>query len=206
MIMSSNAELRAKARAMLGGNVFRNEWLYAMLISLAVAAITGALSATGIGVLLVNGLIMCGTANYFVGRVRGTVAHDSLGALLDGAKKDLGGNIITGILHTLFIALWSILLVVPGIVKSCSYAMTFYIKNDRPDLSATEAITESRRMMDGFKMKYFMLNLSFIGWYIVGILCLGIGTFWVSAYAEAAKAHFYEEVKAAKAPFFAVLP
>ena len=204
--MCSNAELRERARAILGGGVLKNEWLYAMIISLAITLINGALSATGIGSLLINGLIMCGTANYFSGRVRGTVRHDSLGALIEGATKDLGGNIITGILHTVFILLWSMLLIVPGIVKSCSYAMTFFIKNDRPELSATEAITESRRMMDGFKMKYFMLQLSFIGWYIVGILCLGIGTFWVSAYVEAANAHFYEEVKAAKAPFFAVLP
>ena len=204
--MSSNAELRAKARAMLGGNIFRNEWLYAMLIALAVAAVTGALSATGIGALLAGGLISCGMANYYIGRVRGMIPHDSLGALLDGAKNDLAGNIITGILHSVFIALWSLLFVIPGIVKACSYALTFYIKNDNPNLTATEAITESRRMMDGFKLKYFMLNLSFIGWFIVGALCLGVGTFWVSAYLEAAKAHFYEEVKAAKAPFFNVLP
>lgn len=203
--MSTNAELRARARDLLGGGVFSNGWLYAMLISVAVAVINGALSATGIGMLLVNGLIMSGMANYFIGRVRGTAQYDSLGALLDGATKDLGGNIIAGILHTLFIALWSLLFVIPGIVKSCSYALTFYIKNDNPGMSANDAITESRRMMDGFKMKYFMLRLSFIGWYIVGILCLGIGTFWVSAYEEAAIAHFYEEVKMAKAPFFNVL-
>ena len=203
--MISNSELRARARVTLGSGVFKNEWLYAMLISVAVSLINGALSATGIGVILVSGLIMSGTANYFLGRVRGTVNHDSLGAILDGATKDLGGNIITGILQTVFIALWTMLFFIPGIVKSCSYALAFYIKNDNPYMSANDAITESRRMMDGFKMKYFMLRLSFIGWYIIGILCLGIGTFWVSAYEETAIAHFYEEVKLAKAPFFNVV-
>ena len=204
--MSSNAEIRARARELLGGGILKNEWLYAMLISLAVTLITGALSATGIGTLIVSGLLMAATANYFTARIRGRAGYDSLGALVDGATKDLAGNIITGILHSVFIILWSLLFVIPGIVKSCSYALTFYIKNDRPELSATEAITESRRMMEGYKMQYFLLQLSFIGWYIVGILCLGIGAFWVSAYVEAANAHFYEEVKMAKAPFFNVLP
>ena len=203
---SSNHELRAKARATLGEGIFNNEWLYAMLISLCVAVINGALSVTGIGSFIISGIISCAMANYFIGRVRGEVSHDGFSALLRGAQKDIAGSMITGILHTVFILLWSLLFIVPGIVKGCSYALTFYIKNDRPELSATEAITESRRMMDGFKMKYFLLQLSFIGWLIVGILCLGIGTFWVQAYIEAANAHFYEEVKAAKAPFIEVLP
>ena len=90
------------------------------------------------------------------------------------------------------------LFVIPGIIKSCSYALTFYIRADNPSLSATEAITESRRMMDGYKMKYFMLQLSFIGWIIVGALCLGVGTLWVAAYMQTATAVFYEEVKASK--------
>ena len=74
--------------------------------------------------------------------------------------------------------------------------MTFYIKNDHPEYTATEAITESRRMMDGHKMDFFLLQLSFIGWWIVGVLCFGIGTLWVQAYNETANAIFYEELKA----------
>ena len=205
-MLSSNYEIRAKARATLGGGIFKNEWLYAMVIALIVSAINGVLAVTGIGAFIVSGILMCAMANYFIGRVRGFVPYDGLSAVVDGAKKDLVGALITGILHTVFIALWTCLFIIPGIVKSCSYALTFYIKNDRPELSANDAITESRRMMDGFKMKYFLLQLSFIGWMIVGALCLGVGTFWVQAYIEAANAHFYEEVKAAKAPFTTVLP
>ena len=204
--MSSNYEIRAKARETLGGGIFKNEWVYPVVIMVILSAISGALSATGVGLLIAEGVLMIAVSNYFIGRVRGTEPHDRFGALLDGAKKDLAGGVVAGILHTLFIALWTILFIIPGIVKSCSYALTYYIKNDRPELSATEAITESRRMMDGFKMKYFMLQLSFIGWIIVGILTLGIGMLWVSAYMEAATAHFYEEVRAEKATFLSVLP
>ena len=205
-MISSNSELRAKARATLGGGIFKNEWLYPMLITLCVIAINGVLSSTGIGVLILSGVITCATTNYFIGRVRGYVSHDGFSAVIDGAKKDIAGSIILGILHTLFIILWSLLFIIPGIVKACSYALAFFIKNDRPSLTATEAIKESQRMMNGFKMKYFLLQLSFIGWIIVGLLCFGVGIAWVQAYIDTANAHFYEEVKAAKAPFIEVLP
>ena len=198
--MISNAQIRQKARQVLGGGIFKNEWLYALLVSLVVSVISGALSATFVGTIIVYGILMVASSTYYLGRVRGTVAHDKLGVTIEGVKNDLSGSLITGILYNVFIMLWSMLFVIPGIVKSCSYALTFYIRADNPSLSATEAITESRRMMDGYKMKYFMLQLSFIGWLIVGTLCLGVGTLWVAAYMQTATAVFYEEVKAAKCP------
>ena len=143
---------------------------------------------------------MVETSAYFIGRIRGNVEYKNLGVTIDSVKSDVVGSIITGILYNLFIMLWSLLFVIPGIVKSCAYAMTFYVKNDNPELNANDAITESRRLMDGYKMKYFMLQFSFIGWMIVGTLCFGIGTLRVAAYMEAANAVFYEEVKAAKNP------
>ncbi len=198
--MLSNAQIRAKAREALGGGIFKNEWLYALLVVLVVGAISGALAATFVGTILVYGILMVAMSAYFIGRIRGTVEYGKLGVTIDSVKSDIVGNILTGVLYNLFIALWTMLFFIPGIVKSCSYAMTFYVKNDNPTLSANDAITESRRLMDGYKMKYFMLQLSFIGWMFVGTLCFGIGTLWVSAYMEAARAAFYEEVKAAKNP------
>ncbi len=198
MILCS--EIRARARAALGSSIFSGAWLFALLFTLVVSVINSILSFTGIGTLIIYGLLSIGLANYFVGRVRGTVVHDDFNSVFDAAKNDIGGNIILGILYNIFIALWTCLFIIPGIVKSCSYAMTFYIKNDHPEMTATEAITESRRMMDGYKMKYFVLQLSFIGWYIVGALCLGIGALWVTPYVSAASAVFYEELKAIKCP------
>lgn len=198
--MISNAEIRAKARQALGNNIFSGEWLYALIVVVVVSAITAALGATFVGLIIIYGILMVAMSSYFIGRIRGTVDYKNLSVTIDTLKIDVVGNILTGFLYNLFITLWSMLFVIPGIVKSCSYAMTFYVKNDNPELSANEAITESRRLMDGYKMQYFLLQLSFIGWMIVGALCFGIGTLWVSAYMEAARAAFYEEVKAAKAP------
>ena len=61
-------------------------------------------------------------------------------------------------------------------------------------MEATQCITESRRIMSGNKMRLFLLDLSFIGWYIVGALCFGIGTLWVNAYHQMARANFYEDL------------
>ena len=95
-----------------------------------------------------------------------------------------------------FIFLWSLLFVIPGIIKAFSYAMTPYILEEHPELTANEAIDHSRAMMKGHKFDLFWLYLSFIGWGILCIPTLGIGTFWLIPYMQTAQASFYEDVKA----------
>lgn len=96
----------------------------------------------------------------------------------------------------ILILLWSLLLIIPGIIKSFSYAMTPYILEDNPELGAVDAIHRSRMMMRGHKFDLFWLYLSFIGWFLLSILTLGIGFLWLVPYMETAQAAFYEEVKA----------
>ncbi|WP_114166847.1 DUF975 family protein [Exiguobacterium sp. TNDT2] len=100
----------------------------------------------------------------------------------------------------LFIFLWSLLLIIPGIIKAFSYSLTYYILRDEPELSALEAITESRRLMDGHKMDAFKLVLSFIGWFFVGVLTLGIGFLYVYPYFTTTYATFYDSIRQAKRP------
>lgn len=100
------------------------------------------------------------------------------------------------VLMAIFIFLWSLLLVIPGIVKAFSYSMTPFILEENPDLSANDAIDHSRAIMKGHKFDLFWLLLSFIGW---GILCLftfGIGFLWLMPYMQTSIAAFYEDVKA----------
>ena len=87
-----------------------------------------------------------------------------------------------------------LLFIIPGIIKSFSYAMTYFIINDHPEYSINQAITESRRMMDGHKMEYFILCLSFIGWFILSCITLGIGFLWLIPYFYTTSAAFYEEI------------
>ncbi len=95
------------------------------------------------------------------------------------------------LLQMIYLVLWSLLLIVPGIVKSFSYAMTNYILIDHPELSANEAITKSRKMMNGHKGQLFVLYLTFIGWGILCVLSCGIGFIWLMPYIEAASIQFY---------------
>ena len=114
--------------------------------------------------------------------------------LFDGFK-DYGRVVLTGLLSTIYILLWTLLLIIPGIIKSLSYSQTNYILKDYPELKNNAAIELSMAMMKGHKFDYFCLTLSFIGWIFLGILTLGIGLLWVYPYMITASAHFYEHVK-----------
>ena len=101
----------------------------------------------------------------------------------------------TYIVMIFFILLWTLLLIVPGIIKSISYSQTLYILRDHPEYSATQAITESRRLMDGYKWKYVLFLLSFIGWFLLTAVTFGLAWFFVGPYFSAAQAVFYDELK-----------
>ena len=195
--MISCRELRARARVSLGGNIFKPQWLYALLTYVVVSVAWGIVSATGVGsiaVFIFTGPIYIGLAAYFLGLNREENGHEKIANVLDGFKTGIGDNVITGLLVTIFTFLWTLLFIIPGFVKTYSYAMTYYIRKDHPEYTATEAITKSREMMNGYKGKLFLLDLSFIGWIIVGILCCGIGTLWVNAYMQASRAEFYRDL------------
>ncbi|KTR26702.1 hypothetical protein RSA11_08980 [Exiguobacterium indicum] len=104
------------------------------------------------------------------------------------------------IVQLFFIFLWLLLLVVPGIIKSFSYMLTFYILRDEPSIGILEAITRSRKMMDGHKMEAFLLLLSFIGWALLGIVTLGLAFLWITPYFSVTFAKFYDRVRGEKTP------
>ena len=101
---------------------------------------------------------------------------------------------ITRLLRALYVFLWSLLFIIPGIVAGFSYAMTDYILAENPELTADEAITQSKEMMNGNRFRLFCLQFSFIGWDILATLAFGIGHLWLTPYKQAAYAAFYREV------------
>lgn len=106
-------------------------------------------------------------------------------------------NVVTMLLKNVFIFLWSLLFLVPGIVKSYSYRMTEYIKSENPDIPPRRAIEMSMAMTDGAKGDLFYLDLSFFGWIILSVITINIlGIFYVFPYYNAAVAFAYEELKA----------
>ena len=98
------------------------------------------------------------------------------------------------LLRGLYVFLWSLLFIVPGIVAGYSYAMTDYILAENPNLTASEAIEQSKTMMYGNRWRLFCLQFSFIGWDILATLAFGIGHLWLTPYKQAATAAFYREV------------
>jgi uncharacterized membrane protein len=104
--------------------------------------------------------------------------------------------LITEFFQTLFLVCWYLLLIVPGIIKYYSYAMTEFILLDHPEYGPLQAITESKKMMYGHRMRLFILGLSFIGWFFLCIITLGIASLWVVPYYGTARAKFYIDLKA----------
>ena len=145
-------------------------------------------------ILVLYPIAIIGMANFFLNLFK---KEKDLGDLFVAFKKDNYANaVIVPFLTYLFIFLWSLLLIIPGIIKSLSYSLTPYIMSEYPHLKGTTAITLSRKMTRGFKGDIFVLYLSFIGWYLLGALACGIGIVFVEPYVQATVANMYMRLKA----------
>ncbi len=192
-------EIKLRAKAQLGNNIFGQRWMIALAVIAIFGAIMGILSVIpGVGAfasILVSGPITYGVIRLFLKQARED-CEMNIADMFCGFQDCFGDSFLIGLLVSIFTALWSLLFFVPGIIKSYSYSMAYYIKQDNPELNANQCIKASMALMEGHKMDLFILDLSFIGWYIVGSLCLGIGTLWVAPYHQAAHAQFYNSIKA----------
>ena len=179
--------VKTKAKAALEGN-----WLGAIVAFLLFVVLFAALDATGIGALL-SGVLVFGYACFHLELAKSKKAK--LGAFLGGMLRRFFKKWIASLLVGLYVFLWSLLLLIPGLIKSYAYAMTPYIMQEKPKMGINEAITRSREMMDGHKWQLFMLDLSFIGWMLLSVLTLGIALVYVWPYYQAARAEFYKQIK-----------
>lgn len=122
--------------------------------------------------------------------------NSSLSALVYAFKNNFMTVALTMFLKDLFIALWSLLFVIPGIIKAYEYRMVPYILADDPTVSRKEAFRRSKEMMQGNKMAAFVYDLSFLGWIWLGVMTCGILiVFYVSPYIQASNAVLYETLK-----------
>jgi len=167
--------------------------IVSQVIGLPFSSEAGAGSASLIWTILCFPL-MWGFAVFFLNLIRGKrIEWDNV---FDGYKNNEWSRVgITYILMYVYIFLWTLLLIIPGIIKTLSYGMTPYILKDNPELSGNAAIEKSMRMMDGHKMELFWLELSFIGWIILSVLTFGIGFVLLEPYLNTSLAHFYEDLK-----------
>ena len=188
--MKTSSELRAQAWGVLSG-----KWGMAVVATLVYGVISGVLSfipfVSWIASLLVSLPLAYGFVIMLLNVVRGSDVK--LDTMSEGFK-DYGRILGTMLLSSVYQFLWMLLLIVPGIIKGYSYALTPYLLKDHPELKFNAAIEESMRLMSGNKMRLFLLDLSFIGWFLLGLITFGIAFLWITPYWHTARAAFYEDL------------
>ena len=147
-----------------------------------------------IGSLLIEGSLLLGLAMFFLTLAR---AQNSDINLVFGGFKQFGTALAAYLLMGIFVFLWALLFIIPGIIASYRYAMTFFLLADHPDLDALEAIRRSKEMMRGNKGKLFCLTWRFFGWALLCILTCGIGFIWLGPYIQTSLAKFYDDLQPA---------
>ena len=192
-MMKENKELMAEARASLSGNwglAIATFLVYGIIISIfQVIPTVGSVLA-----LFIAGPMLVGVSMFSLSLSRGESAR--LEQIFEGFKN-YGTVLGAYLLMVLFIFLWMLLLIIPGIIAAIAYSQTFYILAEDDTIGSMDALKKSKEMMDGYKWKYFCLGLRFIGWALLCILTLGIGFLWLSPYIQISYAKFYEDIKAA---------
>ena len=202
--MKTRAELKAMAKESLQGK-YGDAIVITVLLFIISALIGGATAAfttnmseenaeiiESIVELILSGLFTFGYLSFFLKISRNEdVEINEL-----WSKTSMFMTFIAAaILISLFTTLWTLLLIIPGIIAAYSYQMTLYILLDNPNMNVMDAIKESKRMMKGHKMDYFILQLSFIGWIILGIFTLGILYLWLVPYMNVTMCNFYNNLK-----------
>lgn len=193
--MLANYDIRKIARDTLSGN-----WTNAVLLYLVHGLILSAAGSASAIFLVFAGVV----TTFITAAITLSQIIYSKELLLDGTAdfeqgfkgfnyilKAFGITFMTG----LFIFLWSLLLIIPGIIKAFSYSQALYILSDEPEIGVMDAIKKSQKMMEGHKGQLFVLGLSFIGWGILTIFTFGIGTLWLQPYMQVSFTRFYFCVK-----------
>jgi len=190
--ITHNRDLMAMARDSLAGN-WATGVLVMLLYSVVVSGSSNFIPVVGwIISLFLAGPMMLGLYKVFLQLARRQPTK--IEQLFDGFKR-FGTAMGAYLLINLYVMLWLLLLIIPGIIAGYAYSMTFYIMNDDETLGPNEAITLSKEMMRGNKLKLFCLYWRFFGWGLLCILTLGIGFLWLGPYTQTAMAHFYEDIR-----------
>ena len=183
-----------KEYRLYAAKILKNNYCTMILMSLLYGAILSACMGSVLLGILLDGALMVGLCIANMKLVRGEkVKVKDLFEAFDNC--DLTSTIGLSVKTAVFTLLWSLLFIIPGIVAAYSYSMAPYILADKPELTGGEAIAESKRVMKGRKMKLFLLDLSYTGWILLGILTLGILLIWVIPRMDAARAAFYEDLR-----------
>ena len=187
LVKTSNSDLIGDARKILSEN-----WggaIVATLIYLAISLVIGFIPGAS---LILGGPLMLGWALWALGVNRNQ--DFDYNKIFEGFNN-FGNSLVTYLLMVIFIILWTLLFIIPGIIKGLAYSQTFYILADKPDIKPMEALRQSEAMMKGNKTKYFLLILLFFLLALACLLTLGIGFLFLIPLIQVTTARFYQELK-----------
>lgn len=191
----NRAELKKEAKKNLSGN-----WQWAVLLTLVTFIICGLAGALIRWVdSFLAAMLMVGYAYTFLDLNHGILEKNYFTAMFSGFTHNRFVPVfLNWLLSTLFITLWTLLLIIPGIIKALAYSQSYYIIKDMlesgQEVQPIEAITKSRQLMDGHKWEFFVLELSFIGWGILSCITLGIGFLWLKPYMQMTNVKYYRQL------------
>lgn len=191
---TSNADLMQAARGALTGRwgVAIGACLLTFLVPMAASVVP---VVGGLAGLLVGAPLSLGLAAFFLTVLRGERPEAvTVGRVFDGFQR-FGTAVGAQFMMGLFILLWTLLFIIPGIMAAYSYSLTFYVLADNPGMGAMEGIRRSKEIMSGHRWKLFCLGCRFIVWALLCILTLGIGFIWLWPYMSASYSAFYEDVR-----------
>lgn len=183
--MKTNKQLMQDARGRLTGN-----WETPIVTYLVASLISGIGGPVG---LVIGGPMQFGVSAFSLRFARGKNAE--LAQIFDGFRMRVSESIVAYLLMLLYILLWSLLLIIPGIIAAISYSQTFFILAEDDKVSGTEALARSQKMMSGNKGKFFAFCLRFTGWFILCLFTFGIGFLWLMPYMQVSFANFYNDIK-----------
>lgn len=189
--MFTRAEIKAQAKAQLKGKV--GMFFLCLLIVYAITFALCFIPLIGvIGMYIVLPPLMLGLIMVCLNVTYGD--NVEIGTLFKGFNY-MGKAIALFLMVIFFTMLWSLLFVIPGIIKSYSYSMAFYILAENPEMSAREALNESKEIMKGNKLNLFVLQLSFILWELLATVTFGIAYVYVLPYMQLTFVNFYHNIK-----------
>ena len=177
--VQNNSGLNGEMSWMLSG-ILATVLAVSLLISLGIS-------------IFVAGPLEVGVRRFYLAGTKGIASMNLIGSGF--RKEEYMSQVSIIFIKNLFLVLWSLLLVIPGIVKAYEYRFVSYIAAERPGIGYKEAIAISRRMTMGHKWNMFVLDLSFLGWMLLGSLCCGIGIIFVQPYVDATFTQLYETLK-----------
>ena len=181
-------QAESQADAGIFDQLTNNPYFGVIAMVIAAVALLAGIAGIALRILVMNPLEI-GIRRYFM---EDLYAPCELDRLTYGFKMNYVNGVITMLLRVVFIALWTLLLIIPGIIKSYEYRMIPYLLAENPDLEWRDAFATSKRMMDGEKWNAFVLDLSFIGWILLSLVTLGlVGIFYVNPYKGLTDAALY---------------